>query len=55
MMGEGAKRYNNNDRLGITAGLIIAQVQNQEWKLVFPETETGGKKVIIYPNPRAAQ
>lgn len=51
--GDGALRYNNNDALGETAGLIIAQVQNQEWKLVYPESETGGKTEIIYPNPNA--
>jgi len=51
--GGGALRYNNNDKLGETAGLIIAQVQGQEWTLVFPESETGGETRIIYPNPNA--
>jgi branched-chain amino acid transport system substrate-binding protein len=42
-------RYNNNAKLGLTAGLVIVQVQSGKWTVVFPTSETGGKDLIVYP------
>jgi branched-chain amino acid transport system substrate-binding protein len=45
----GGVRFNNNMRVGSTAGLVIVQVQKGAWTVVFPLSETGGKDRIVYP------
>ena len=42
------ERYNQNEALGDTAGMILTQVQNGEWTIVYPESYTGGQVVINY-------
>lgn len=41
-------RYNNNMKLGETDGMVLVQVQNGEWVIVYPATYTGGEDIIDY-------
>lgn len=42
------ERYNNNDRLGDTDGMVLVQVQNGTWNIVYPTTYTEGQDIINY-------
>ncbi len=42
------ERYNNNDSLGETAGMVLVQVQDGAWKIVYPTTYTDGADIINY-------
>ena len=41
-------RYNNNDKLGETDGMVLVQVQDGAWKIVYPLSYTDGEDVINY-------
>ena len=41
-------RYNNNDALGANDGMILTQVQNGEWTIVYPTDYNDGQDTIIY-------
>lgn len=41
-------RYNNNMMLGDTDGMVLVQVQDGKWTIVYPQTYTDGKDVINY-------
>lgn len=41
-------RYNNNDLLGETDGMVLVQVQDGAWTIVFPTSYTGGADIIDY-------
>lgn len=41
-------RYNNNEKLGDTDGMVLVQVQDGEWKIVYPTTYTNGEDIINY-------
>ena len=41
-------RYNNNDRVGAEAGMVLAQVQDGKWVVAFPETYNDGRQIINY-------
>ncbi|MCR5785268.1 MAG: ABC transporter substrate-binding protein [Eubacterium sp.] len=42
------ERYNNNKLLGETDGMVLVQVQNGEWVIVYPESYTDGNDLINY-------
>ncbi len=44
----GGVRYNNNDYLGETSGMVLLQVQNGEWVVNYPESYNDGERTIIY-------
>lgn len=44
----GGVRYNNNEKLGETDGMVLVQVQNGEWTIVYPTSYTDGKDNINY-------
>ena len=41
-------RYNQNDRLGENDGMVLTQVQNGEWTIVYPTSYNDGKDTIEY-------
>lgn len=41
-------RYNNNMKLGETDGMVLVQVQDGKWVIVFPTTYTNGEDIIDY-------
>ena len=41
-------RFNNNNKLGETDGMVLVQVQDGAWKIVFPTTYTDGADIINY-------
>lgn len=41
-------RYNQNDALGPNDGMILTQVQNGEWTIVYPTDYNNGQDTIIY-------
>lgn len=41
-------RYNNNKLLGDTDGMVLVQVQDGKWTIVYPLTYTDGADVIDY-------
>ena len=41
-------RFNNNDKLGETDGMVLVQVQDGAWNIVFPTTYTDGADIINY-------
>ena len=41
-------RYNNNDRVGAEAGMVLAQVQDGKWVVAFPEVYNNGVEIINY-------
>ncbi len=45
---ESGERYNQNSALGETSGMVLTQVKDGAWTVVFPESYTGGEVVIDY-------
>lgn len=41
-------RYNNNDRLGPTSGMVLIQVQDGKWVVNYPESYNNGERTIHY-------
>lgn len=41
-------RYNNNMKLGETDGMVLVQVQQGEWVIVYPTSYTDGADIIDY-------
>ncbi len=41
-------RYNQNDALGPDDGMILTQVQNGEWTIVYPTSYNNGQDTIVY-------
>lgn len=41
-------RYNQNTALGETDGMVLVQVQDGEWVIVYPESYTDGEVIIDY-------
>lgn len=47
---ESGERYNQNNKLGDTGGMIVVQVQDAEWTTIFPlEKTASGSDCIIEP------
>jgi len=44
----GGIRYNNNKLLGETTGMVLTQVQNGQWVIVFPTSYNNGRDIIDY-------
>jgi hypothetical protein len=42
------ERYNNNELLGDTDGMVLVQVQDGEWKIVYPTSYNDGADTIDY-------
>jgi branched-chain amino acid transport system substrate-binding protein len=42
------ERYNNNDKLGDTDGMVMVQVQDGQWTIVYPTSYTNGQDIIDY-------
>lgn len=45
---DSGERYNQNISLGEMGGMVMVQVQNGEWTIVYPTTYTDGKDIINY-------
>ncbi len=44
----GGTRYNNNLKLGETDGMVLVQVQDGKWTIVYPMSYTDNKNIIKY-------
>ena len=45
---DSGERYNQNVSLGEMGGMVMVQVQDGEWTIVYPTTYTDGKDIINY-------
>lgn len=45
---DSGERYNQNSALGEMGGMVMVQVQNGEWTIVYPTSYTGGEDIIVY-------
>jgi branched-chain amino acid transport system substrate-binding protein len=48
VFGDSGIRYNNNDKLGETDGMVLVQVQDGKWTIVYPTTYNNGADNINY-------
>ncbi len=45
---DSGERYNQNIALGDMGGMVMVQVQNGAWTIVYPTSYTGGADIIVY-------
>ncbi|MBP1736532.1 MAG: Extracellular ligand-binding receptor [Oscillospiraceae bacterium] len=48
VFGDTGVRYNNNDKLGETDGMVLVQVQDGKWTIVYPTSYNDGADTIQY-------
>ena len=45
---DSGERYNQNIALGEMGGMVMVQVQDGKWTIVYPTSYTGGEDIIHY-------